>query len=148
MSTSRAYEFSATFASMLNYNLYRRTQSRKTHDHWSSFFLIVNAANDTGPSATAFERSFMFRVENADFIADKLATELLPNQEFREVLKNALEAVQRRMRAHGASRGGRIEFDVDWSLYAQSAGHWFVCCVDNGDGMGRSQLEKYTKTLA
>jgi hypothetical protein len=28
----------------------------------------------------------MFRVQNADFIADKLATELLPNQEFREVL--------------------------------------------------------------
>jgi hypothetical protein len=89
----------------------------------------------------------MFRVENADFIADKLATELLPNQEFREVLKNALEAVERRMAADGSRQGGRIEFDVDWSLHSQT-GHWYVCCADNGDGMSRSQLEKYTTTLA
>ena len=34
----------------------------------------------------------MFSVENADFIADKLASELLPDQEFREVAKNAEEA--------------------------------------------------------
>ena len=51
----------------------------------------------------------MFRVENADFIADKLSAELLPNQEFREVVKNALEAVERRMRADGSKTGGRIE---------------------------------------
>jgi hypothetical protein len=89
----------------------------------------------------------MFHVENADFIADKLATELLPNQEFREVLKNALEAVERRMRADGSQDDGRIEFDVDWNLHAQ-AGRWYVCCVDNGDGMSRSELEKYTTTLA
>src|SRR5262249_41329726 len=44
-------------------------------------------------------------------------------------------------------RGGRIEFDVDWSLHAQTS-HWSVCCSDNGDGMKRSQLEKYTTTLA
>src|SRR2546423_4156155 len=89
----------------------------------------------------------MFRVENADFIADKLATELLPNQEFREVLKNALEAVKRRMAADGSRQGGRVEFDVDWSLHGQT-GRWYVCCADNGDGMDRSQLEKYTTTLA
>lgn len=89
----------------------------------------------------------MFHVENADFIADKLAAELLPNQEYREVLKNALEAVQRRMRAEGLIQGGRIEFDVDWSLRAQS-GAWYLACSDNGDGMGRSQLDKYTTTLA
>ena len=89
----------------------------------------------------------MFRVENADFIADKLATELLPNQEFREVLRNALEAVERRCQADGSRDGGRIEFDVDWSLHAQTA-RWYVCCVDNGDGMTRSELERYTTTLA
>jgi len=93
----------------------------------------------------------MFRVQNADFIADKLATELLPNQEFREVLKNALEAVERRMRADGSTGGGRIEFDVDWSLHSQAdsqARLWYVCCADNGDGMDRSELDKYTTTLA
>jgi hypothetical protein len=31
----------------------------------------------------------MFRVENADFIADKLASELLPDQEFRDATTNA-----------------------------------------------------------
>ena len=89
----------------------------------------------------------MFRVENADFIADKLAAELLPNQEFREVVKNALEAVERRLKSDGATAGGRIEFDVDWNLLAQT-GRWYICCADNGDGMTRSQLERYTTTLA
>jgi hypothetical protein len=88
----------------------------------------------------------MFKVENADFIADKLAAELLPNQEFREVLKNALEAVQRRMATDG-SKKGRIEFDVDWSLHGKT-GNWYVACADNGDGMIRSELERYTTTLA
>lgn len=91
----------------------------------------------------------MFRVENADFIAEKLAAELLPNQEFREVLKNALEAVERRMRADGLTKGGRVEFDVDWNLHQQADGNpWYLSCSDNGDGMSRSELEKYTTTLA
>ncbi len=58
----------------------------------------------------------MFKVDNADFIADKLAAELPPDQEYREVLKNALEAVRRRMRASGLTVGGRVVFDVDWHL--------------------------------
>jgi hypothetical protein len=91
----------------------------------------------------------MFHVENADFIAEKLAAELLPNQEFREVLKNALQAVERRMRAEGADSRGRIEFDVDWNLHESVPGNpWYVRCADNGDGMNRSQLTKYTTTLA
>lgn len=91
----------------------------------------------------------MFRVENADFIADKLSAELLPNQEYREVVKNALEAVDRRMRAEGSKTGGRIELDVDWSLHAGADGSpWYLACSDNGDGMSRSELEKYTTTLA
>ena len=89
----------------------------------------------------------MFRVENADFIADKLASELLPNQEFREVLKNAIEAVERQLVASGAVSGGRIEFDVDWSLFAKTQ-RWYVSCSDNGDGMTQSELERYTTTLA
>src|SRR5262249_15562848 len=89
----------------------------------------------------------MFSVQNADFIADKLASELLPNQEFREVLKNALEAVERRLTADSSMTAGRIEFDVDWFVHAKS-GRWYVSCADNGDGMTRSELEKYTTTLA
>ena len=89
----------------------------------------------------------MFKVENADFIADKLSAELLPNQEFREVLKNALEAVERRFSAQGFAKGGRIEFDVDWSFLSETD-QWCVSCADNGDGMTRYELEKYTTTLA
>lgn len=89
----------------------------------------------------------MFRVENADFIADKLASELLPDQEQREVYKNAEEAVSRRLAAESSPDGGRIEFDVDWPLHERT-GEWLVCCADDGDGMSRSELERYMTTLA
>jgi len=89
----------------------------------------------------------MFRVENADFIADKLASELLPDQEQREVYKNAEEAVLRRLAAEAAPGGGRIEFDVDWPLHERT-GEWLICCADDGDGMSRSELERYMTTLA
>ena len=91
----------------------------------------------------------MFRVENADFIADKLASELLPNQEFREVVKNSLEAVERRLANEGVSSGARIELDVDWQMLALTGGTgWYLSCADNGDGMNRSDLARYTTTLA
>ncbi|HET7446090.1 MAG TPA: ATP-binding protein [Solirubrobacterales bacterium] len=90
----------------------------------------------------------MFRVENADFIADKLASELLPDQEQREVYKNAEEAVQRRLSLEeGGDASGRIEFDVDWPMH-EGRGEWLVCCADDGDGMSRSELERYMTTLA
>jgi hypothetical protein len=88
----------------------------------------------------------MFKVENADFIADKLASELLPDQEYREVYKNAEEAVLRRVEADGLA-DGRIVFDVDWPMFEQS-GQWLTACADNGDAMTRSELERYTVTLA
>jgi len=89
----------------------------------------------------------MFRVENADFIADKLAAELLPLQENREAAKNAEEAIVRRMQSDGSVAGGRIEFDVDWAML-EATNQWYISCADNGDGMTRSELEKYTTTLA
>src|ERR1700754_4763858 len=89
----------------------------------------------------------MFKVQNVDFIADKLAAELLPDQEFREVVKNALEAVERRSQSEGSATGGRIVCDVDWTMLGET-GHWYISCADNGDGMTRSELDKYTTTLA
>jgi hypothetical protein len=88
----------------------------------------------------------MFKVQNADFIADKLASELQPDQEFREALQNAIEAVQRRM-ARDGSATGRIEFDVDWPML-EATGNWYIAGADNGDGMDRHELERYTTTLA
>lgn len=91
----------------------------------------------------------MFRVENADFIANKLAAELLPYQEFREAFKNAEEAVTRRMANDGSSSGGRVELDVDWHLHSHAEGSpWFVAVADNGDGMTRAELQVYMTTLA
>ena len=73
----------------------------------------------------------MFQVENADFIADKLAAELLPNQEYREACKNAEEAIERRRRAQREAAleptEGLIEFDVDWALRAQRDDHLGTC---------------------
>lgn len=90
----------------------------------------------------------MFKVQNADFIADKLASELLPDQEYREAAKNAEEAVARRIKSSAdGDASGRIEFDVDWPLLSGS-GNWCMSCADDGDGMTRSELEKYTTTLA
>src|SRR4051812_13693030 len=88
----------------------------------------------------------MFRVENADFIADKIASELLPLQEYREVAKNAEEAVRRRIEADGAT-DGRIVFDADWALL-DSLGAWYISCADNGDGMSHAELQRYMTTLA
>lgn len=94
----------------------------------------------------------MFKVENADFIADKLAAELLPNQEFREAAKNAEEAIERRRRAEESRSlkpaDGLIEFDVDWALHEQEPSAWYLCVADDGDGMSRFELEKYMTTLA
>lgn len=94
----------------------------------------------------------MFKVENADFIAEKLAAELLPNQEYREGYKNAEEAVARRIKAERAAglhpAPGAIEFDVDWALHAQDNALWYLSVADNGDGMTRAELEKYMTTLA
>lgn len=88
----------------------------------------------------------MFKVENADFIADKLAAELLPHQEMREVTKNAEDAIRRRMTLDN-DLTGRMELDVDWAL-RESTGNWYLSCADDGDGMTRAELEKYTTTLA
>jgi hypothetical protein len=94
----------------------------------------------------------MFKVENADFIAEKLAAELLPNQEYREGYKNAEEAVERRIKVERAAglepAPGAIEFDVDWALHAQDNALWYLSVADNGDGMTRAELEKYMTTLA
>ena len=94
----------------------------------------------------------MFRVENADFIANKLATELLPDQEYREAFKNAHEAVERRIAADGLedrAGDGRIELDVDWHLHILGDDQpWYLCCSDDGDGMSRAELERYMTTLA
>jgi Histidine kinase-, DNA gyrase B-, and HSP90-like ATPase len=88
----------------------------------------------------------MFKVDNADFIADKLASELLPDQEIREAAKNAEEAILRRIERDRGGEG-RIEFDVDWAL-REIGGGWHISCADDGDGMSRAELERYTTTLA
>ncbi|GAB3781499.1 hypothetical protein GCM10027601_10860 [Nocardioides ungokensis] len=90
----------------------------------------------------------MFHVDNADFIADKLAAELLPNQEYREAAKNSAEAIARRLASRGGPKG-RVEYDVDWAILSETEPPaWYLSCADNGDGMTRHELGVYTTTLA
>src|SRR5947209_2275884 len=101
-------------------------------------------------SRTRRRQPTMFKVENADFIADKLAAELLPDQEYREAVKNSEEAVTRRIASDHINgiepSEGLIEVDVDWPLHEES-GQWHASVADNGDGMTRGELERYMTTL-
>ena len=51
------------------------------------------------------------------------------------------------MKTAGVTEGGRIELDVDWIMLSET-GRYFISCADNGDGMTRSELERYTTHLA
>jgi len=97
-----------------------------------------------------------FDFEDADFVADKLEAELLPNQEIREAVHNELEAVTRRAAekiAAGEDYAPWIRVGVDWThIDAEIAeGNepvWRLSVIGNGDGMTRTEVEKYAKTLA
>lgn len=97
-----------------------------------------------------------FDFENADFVADKLEAELLPNQEIREAFHNELEAVIRRA-AEKIAAGGAYEpwirIGVDWTVVDSEskqglAPTFRLSVMGNGDGMTRAQVERYAKTLA
>lgn len=92
----------------------------------------------------------MFSVENGDFIADKLASELPRDQEFREAVQNEIEAINRLAQAKGDGWKGRIEIDIDWAIPAllDDFSSPKVCIAGNGDGMSRAEISKYTTTLA
>lgn len=92
----------------------------------------------------------MFSVENGDFIADKLASELPRDQEFREALQNEIEAVIRLAAVRANTWIGRIEIDIDWSVASLLDDYTGpkVCIAGNGDGMSRAEISKYTTTLA
>ena len=92
----------------------------------------------------------MFAVENGDFIADKLASELPANQEFREAVQNEIEAIERLAPTKGDGWTGRIEIDIDWAVpehLGAYSGHK-VRIAGNGDGMSPAEIHKYTITLA
>jgi hypothetical protein len=97
-----------------------------------------------------------FDFENADFVADKLEAELLPNQEIREAFHNELEAVTRRAAeklAAGEEYKPWIRVGVDWThvdaeIAAGNEPVWRISVIGNGDGMTRAQVERYAKTLA
>lgn len=96
-----------------------------------------------------------FDFENADFVADKLEAELLPNQEIREAFHNELEAVTRRaaekLRENAAYKPW-IRVGVDWTRVEVEAREgepvWRLSVLGNGDGMTANELQRYAKTLA
>jgi hypothetical protein len=92
----------------------------------------------------------MFTVENGDFIADKLASELPRDQEFREAVQNEIEAIVRLAPSKGDGWKGRIEIDIDWAIpgLLDDFSAPKVCVAGNGDGMARAEISKYATTLA
>lgn len=97
-----------------------------------------------------------FDFENADFVADKLEAELLPNQEIREAFHNELEAVTRRAAEkleQGEPYRPWIRVGVDWTTIDAEVAQggtpiWRLSVMGNGDGMTREEVQRYAKTLA
>jgi hypothetical protein len=98
-------------------------------------------------------------LRHAAFLLERLAADCAPLQEYRELTKNALEAIERAQedeQATGASPpagGHRVTWDVEWAtLGAQiDAGQkpvYKLSICDTGDGMTGEEMVEYINHLA
>lgn len=98
-------------------------------------------------------------LRHAAFLLERLAADSAPLQEYRELTKNALEAIERAQRderAKGASSplgGHQVVWDVEWgALGAQvEAGQkpiYKLSIWDTGDGMTGEEMVEYINHLA
>lgn len=88
----------------------------------------------------------LMKVENTAFLIEKLASDCSPNQYVRELTKNAIEAVQERLKTD-QSEPGTVVWDVDWALLEQ-IGVYKLQVSDNGTGMSGPQMETYINSLS
>lgn len=88
----------------------------------------------------------LMKVENTAFLIEKLASDCSPNQYVRELTKNAIEAVQERLKTD-QSEPGTVVWDVDWALLDLS-GTYKLQVSDNGTGMSGPQMETYINSLS
>ena len=80
--------------------------------------------------------------EGLSFILDGYKNTLPPDQQIREVNKNAEEAIQRVQNGNPESYRGIITFEMDKEYYSKH-GVAKLCIIDNGDGMTYNFLDEY-----
>ena len=88
----------------------------------------------------------LMKVENTAFLIEKLASDCSPNQYVRELTKNAIEAVQERLKTD-KSEPGSVVWDVDWAFLGLT-GTYKLQVSDNGTGMSGHQMETYINSLS
>ncbi|HEY4451358.1 MAG TPA: hypothetical protein VGN13_07160 [Solirubrobacteraceae bacterium] len=98
-------------------------------------------------------------LRHAAFLLERLAADSAPLQEYRELTKNALEAIERAEETEEATGakpppgGHKVTWDVEWgALGAQvEAGQkpvYKLCIWDTGDGMTGEEMVEYINHLA
>jgi hypothetical protein len=98
-------------------------------------------------------------LRHAAFLLERLAADSAPLQEYRELTKNALEAIERSQRVENEaglqapSKGHQVVWDVEWgALGAQvDAGQkpvYKLSIWDTGDGMTGEEMVEYINHLA
>lgn len=86
-------------------------------------------------------------VANPAFLLERLAADCAPLQEYRELTRNAVDAIVRRCRTENRPTDGLVLWDVDWAL-ATDRGVYKLCCIDTGIGMSGAEIEKYINHLS
>jgi hypothetical protein len=98
-------------------------------------------------------------LRHAAFLLERLAADCAPLQEYRELTKNALEAVERAQKEeaeHGVeppSTGHQVIWDVEWRVFkaqldAGQTPAYKLSILDTGDGMTGEEMVEYINHLA
>jgi hypothetical protein len=101
--------------------------------------------NTTPTVARGRDEILPMSVGQMAFLVDRLYQDCSPLQFLRELTKNAIEGVIRRVGAGG----GEIRWDVDWNRFKLTTGHVTkLCIIDNGCGMTGPEMVEYINKLS
>jgi len=87
-------------------------------------------------------------LEDSAFLLERMAADCAPLQEYRELTRNSLEAIER-----VADKGGTVIWDADWKALANQieSGQtptYKLSVADTGDGMTADELVRYINHLS
>lgn len=103
----------------------------------------------TGRSSMAGAGTTMrLELEDSAFLLERLAADCAPLQEYRELTRNALEALER-----VRSNGGTVMWDADWKALTNQLDKgqqavYKLSVADTGDGMDARELVRYINHLS
>ncbi len=86
-------------------------------------------------------------VANPAFLLERLAADCAPMQEYREITRNAIDAISRRCANENRAVQGHVLWDVDWPV-ARESRVFKLCCIDDGTGMSANDIERYINRLS